>query len=106
MLMYAKFTLHPFKALKNIPNRLPTRPTIFNNLDKFIIIILIFSWKSLSGDQHLYLFARKLNLRSNVGGLNSAKQLIDLLCIVYLLIFFCFFKLPLQSFYFFVGYQS
>ena len=44
---------------------------------------VFFKWKFLSDDLGLYLHDSKLNSRSDVDGLTHTKQLLNLLCIVY-----------------------
>ena len=48
-----------------------------------LVILYFFKWKILSDDRRLYLHDSKWNLRSDVDGLTPAKQLLNLLCIVY-----------------------
>ena len=48
-------------------------------------ILLFFIWKSFPGDRCSYPYARKRILRSDVDGLTHEKQLLNLLCIVYML---------------------
>ena len=48
------------------------------------VIPYFLKWKFLSDVRRLYLHDSKLNLRSDVDGLTHAKQLLNLLCIVYI----------------------
>ena len=50
-----------------------------------LVILFFFKWKILSDDRHLYLRDSKWNSRTDVDGLTHTKQLLNLLCIVYLL---------------------
>ena len=49
-----------------------------------LVILYFFKWKILSDDRRLYLHYGKWNSRSNVDGLTHTKQLLNLLCIVYI----------------------
>ena len=49
-----------------------------------LVIPYFFEWKFLSDVRRLYLYGSKRNLRSDVDGLAHTKQLLNLLCIVYL----------------------
>ena len=49
-----------------------------------LVILYFFKWKFLSDDQRLYLHDSKLNSKSDVDGLTHTKQLLNLLCIVYI----------------------
>ena len=49
-----------------------------------LIILYFLKWKILSDDRRLYLHDSKWNSRSDVDGLTHTKQLLNLLCIVYL----------------------
>ena len=48
------------------------------------VIPYFFKWKFLSDDRHLYLHDSKWNLISDVDGFIHTKQLLNLLCIVYI----------------------
>ena len=49
-----------------------------------LVIPYFFKWKFLSDVQRLYLHDSKCNLRSDVDGLTHTKQLLNILCIVYI----------------------
>ena len=49
-----------------------------------LVIPYFFQWKFLSDVRRLYLHDSKWNLRSDVDGLTHTKQLLNLLCIVYI----------------------
>ena len=49
-----------------------------------LVIPYFFKWKFLSDVRRLYLHDSKRNLRSIVDGLTHTKQLLNLLCIVYI----------------------
>ena len=49
-----------------------------------LVILYFFKCKLLSNDRHLYLHDSKWNLRSDVDGPTHTKQLLNLLCIVYI----------------------
>ena len=51
-----------------------------------LVILYSFKWKFLSDDRRLYLHDSKLNSRSDVDGLTHTKQLLNLLCIVYVVL--------------------
>ena len=51
-----------------------------------MVILYFFKWKILSDDRRLYPYDSKWNSRSDVDGLTHTKQLLNLLCIVYILI--------------------
>ena len=53
-----------------------------------LVIQYLFKWKILSDDRPLYLHDSKCNSRSDVEGLTNTKQLLNLLCIVYIQIFY------------------
>ena len=53
-----------------------------------LVIQYLFKWKILSDDRGLYLHDSKCNSRSDVEGLTNTKQLLNLLCIVYIQIFY------------------
>ena len=50
-----------------------------------LVIPYFFKWKLLSDVRRLYLHDSKWNLRSDVDGLTHTKQLLNLLCIVYMI---------------------
>ena len=50
-----------------------------------LVTLYFFKWKILSDDRRLYLHDSKWNSRSDVDGFTHTKQLLNLLCIVYLL---------------------
>ena len=49
-----------------------------------LVILYFFKWIILLGDRRLFLHDSKWNSRSDVDGLTHTKQLLNLLCIVYL----------------------
>ena len=49
-----------------------------------LVILIFFKWKILSDDRRLYLHDSKWNSRYDVDGLTHTKQLLNLLCIVYI----------------------
>ena len=49
-----------------------------------LVILYFFNWKILSDGRRLYLHDSKWNSRSDVDGLTHTKQLLNLLCIVYI----------------------
>ena len=49
-----------------------------------LVVLYFFKWKVLSDDWHLYLYDSKWNLWYDVDGLTHTKQLLNLLCIVYI----------------------
>ena len=49
-----------------------------------LVILYFLKWKTLSDDRRLYLNDSKLTLSSDVEGLTHTKQLLNLLCIVYI----------------------
>ena len=50
-----------------------------------LVILFFFKWKILSDDRRLYLHDSKSNSRSDVDRLTHTKQLLNLLCIVYVI---------------------
>ena len=50
---------------------------------RLVNLYFFFKWKILSVDRRLYLHDSKRNPRSDVDGLTHTKQLLNLLCIVY-----------------------
>ena len=53
-------------------------------MNYLFFVLVHLKWKSLSGDRHFYLYARKCNIRSEVDGMTREKQLLNLFCIVYI----------------------
>ena len=53
-----------------------------------LVILYFFKWKMLSDDRRLYLHDSKWNSRSDVDGITHTKQLLNLLCIVYIYMWF------------------
>ena len=51
-----------------------------------LVNLYLFKWKILSDDGRLYLHDSKIISRSYVDGLTHTKQLLNLLCIVYILL--------------------
>ena len=69
-------------------SEIPTLPTSLKIERHFSTTAAIgnsvfFKWKILSDDRSLYLHASQWNSRSDVDGLTHTKQLLNLLCIVY-----------------------
>ena len=49
-----------------------------------LVILHFYKWKFLSDDRRLYLHESKWNSRSDENGLTHTKQMLNLLCIVYI----------------------
>ena len=69
-----KYPRYPLVLKLNVTLALPLR----------LVILYFFKWKILSDDRRLYLHDSKWNSRSGVDGLTHTKQLLNLLCIVYI----------------------
>ena len=84
-------TKQSFKNVFGFPqwSEIPTLPASLKIKRHFsmvlrLVILYFLKWKILSDDWRLYLHDSKWNSRSDVAGLTHTKQLLNLLCIIYL----------------------